>query len=89
MKRRLGKHLEHPDLGKPVVTPAGKPYGVVVGVYDYGAGFVCDIEKATNKKIEMLPLKPEFLAHSQDGSQLVVQQFEFFEVPPQKDPQAT
>lgn len=71
-----------------MLTAGGKPYGTVVGVYDYGAGFVCDIEKI-NKKIEMLPLKPEFLAPSNDGHSLIVQEFEFFEVPPQKDHQAT
>jgi hypothetical protein len=85
LKRSLGKHPAHPETGKQVLTPAGKLYGTIVAVYDYGAGFVCDIEKATNKKIEMLPLKPEFLVQSTDGQHLIVQNFEFFEVPPQKE----
>ncbi len=63
--------------------PDGTPYGTVVGVYDYGAGFVCDIEKL-NKKIEMLPLDSRFIQMG-ENNQLVVQPFEFTEVKPVKE----
>ena len=46
--------------GLKVRLQNGALFGTVVGVYDFGAGDVIDIEKK-NGKMEMLPLKEPFI----------------------------
>lgn len=66
-----------------VRLPDGKAYGEITGVYEFGAGEVFDILK-TNKKIEMLPHKEEFLKIAEDKNAFILQPFEFTEAPPEK-----
>jgi len=81
--RGHGKKPASRWLGLKVQTTEGRPYGEVVGVYEFGAGEVLDIQIHLGKKIVMLPLKDQFLQLSKDGSHLIVQAFEFNEAKPE------
>lgn len=50
----------HVDLvGLRVMDEAGKFYGVVVAVHDFGAGTFLDVEESGNPKIKTLPFQKE------------------------------
>jgi 16S rRNA processing protein RimM len=65
--------LYHADmLGMQVITPEGTNLGIVVGLHDFGAGDVLEIQPQGAKTTSFLPFYPPFLIALEPESRRII-----------------